>query len=87
MKMQVKEKLLEGADLLCQVYSSTILLGQVGLTELALEGLESWILVGFPFMKYTELVKLVIQLLGAANELYLEGCCKIIKEALQHAAR
>ena len=62
------------------------MLNQPLLTDVALSGLESWIYVGFPIMKYTELVQLLIGLFNV-DALYLENCCKILKEGLKYTAR
>lgn len=37
-------------------------------------------------MKYTEMVQLIIKLFNV-DDLYLESCCKILREGLKHTAR
>jgi hypothetical protein len=44
------------SDLLCQVFWDAITLGQTSLTEICLEGLEHWILIGWPLLTYTTMV-------------------------------
>ncbi len=74
----IKDALMNNSDLLCKVYIAAIMLTQETLTDICLDGLESWIQIGFPLMKYVELVKLLLGLMKV-NELCLESCCKIIK--------
>lgn len=60
--MQVKEKILEQEVLVAEIFQSTLTLNEQ-ITNYALETIESWVIIGFPLMKYKSIISILILLI------------------------
>ena len=65
-KIQIKADLLQYSDLLCDVFMSALRMNIEEMSVLCLEGLENWVLIGFPLLNYCELVQLLLNLLQSS---------------------
>ena len=84
--MKIREDLLKHAKLLCQVFWSAMGLKEQKLTELCIEAMESWVVIGFPLFSFPDMVKILLVLLETDDD-SLEGCCKLFKEALRYTSQ
>ena len=84
--MKIREDLLKHSKLLCQVFWEAMRFKEKKLTELCIEAMESWVVIGFPLFSFPNMVQILLELLETDDD-SLEGCCKLFKEALRFTAQ